>query len=86
MRAIDEMRPEDVTSQNVEDLQPKSDRDYMMIMWLTQRTMLKHLEDLNGWRQDFNSRLSGLEGAFRVAGLLTAGGLLMLALRVIFGG
>lgn len=86
MNGIDDLKPEDVTSEGLAELHPQTDREHLMVMWLTQQRIVKHLEDLNGWRKEASPRLSYLEGAFSVAGVLVAGGLIMLALKVVFGG
>lgn len=84
--AIQELKPDEVTSEELADLRPRTQKDYLMIMWPTQQKILKHLEDLNGWRQDFEGRVSWLEGAFKVTGAITGGALALLALKTIFGG
>lgn len=63
-------------SEEIEGLEPKTNRDYLVLMWDSQKTILKRLEDLNGWRENTEDRvdrieerqsvLAGIQAAFTV--------------------
>jgi hypothetical protein len=74
------------TSEDLDNLQPQTEREYLMIMFPTQRRILQHLEKLNGFKTSAEGRLSRLEASFTVGGLIVISALLGLALKVIFGG
>jgi len=83
------LKQEDVTietSEDLIDLEPKTTREYLMIMYPMQARMLEHLEEINGFKEDALGRFNRLEGSFAVAGVIVAGALLGLALKVVFGG
>ena len=83
------LKQEDIhikTSEDLADLNPKTERDYLMIMYPTQKRMLEHLEVLNGFKQTASERIGRLEASFKVGGMIVIVALLGLALKVVFGG
>lgn len=81
MTEIHEIKPHEVTSDAIADLEPKTNREHLMILWLTQQRILGHLEDLNDVKQD----LSNLKGQFKVAVGVIGAGVIGLAIKEIFG-
>ena len=74
------------TSEDLADLNPKTTREYLMIMYPMQARMLKHLEEINGFKVNANERIGRLEAKFTVGGMIVIVALLGLALKVVFGG
>ena len=72
--------------QDLADLDPKTTREYLMVMWPAQKLALKKLEELNGFKKECESRFTKLETSFTVGGLIVITAILGLALKVIFGG
>jgi len=52
---------EEITSQDLSDLQPSTVREYLMVMWPTQKKILEHLEEFNGFKEETVSRMGRLE-------------------------
>lgn len=75
---------EELTSDDLLDLRPKTIREHLMIMFPTQQKMLKHLEEINSFREGIDNRVGRLETAFKVGGAIIITSLLGLALKVIF--
>jgi len=72
--------------QDLADLDPKTTREYLMVMWPAQKLVLKKLDELNGFKEKCESRFDKLETSFTVGGLIVITAILGLALKVVFGG
>jgi len=72
--------------QDLADLDPKTTREYLMVMWPAQKLALKKLEELNGFKDDCEKRFAKLETSFTVGGMIVIVAVLGLTLKVIFGG
>jgi len=74
-----------ISSDDLGDLEPKTEREYLMIMWPTQKAILKHLEDVNEFRRNITGRVGFLEAAWKVGGAIILTALVGLAAKMIFG-
>lgn len=50
-----------MNSEELEGLEPKTNRDYLVLMWDTQKTILGHLEEFNTWKDETEGRVTKLE-------------------------
>ena len=71
--------------QDLADLDPKSTREYLMVMWPAQKLTLKKLEELNGFKKECEKRFTKLETSFTVGGMIVITAILGIAVKVIFG-
>uniref|UniRef100_A0A6M3LXY3 Uncharacterized protein n=1 Tax=viral metagenome TaxID=1070528 RepID=A0A6M3LXY3_9ZZZZ len=71
--------------QDLADLDPKTTREYLMVMWPAQKLALKKLEDLNGFKKECESRFTKLETSFAVGGMIVLTAIVGLAIKLIFG-
>ena len=71
--------------QDLADLDPKTTREYLMVMWPAQKLALKKLEDLNGFKKECDKRFTKLETSFTVGGMIVITAILGIAVKVIFG-
>ena len=71
--------------QDLADLDPKTTREYLMVMWPAQKLALKKLEDLNGFKDICEKRFTKLETSFTVGGLIVITSILGIAVKLIFG-
>lgn len=74
-----------IRSNDLSDLHPKTEREYLMIMWPTQKAILKHLEGINSFKQSIAGRVGALEATWKVGGAIILISLLALAVKAIFG-
>ncbi len=72
---------EDITSEDIADLTPKTKRDYLLVMWPTQKKILEHLEKLNGFQLKANERIGRLETERKVVYGLVFFGIVTLAIK-----
>ena len=71
--------------QDLANLDPKTTREYLMVMWPAQKLALKKLEDLNGFKDKCETRFTKLETSFKVGGMIVITAILGIAVKVIFG-
>ena len=71
--------------QDLADLDPKTTREYLMVMWPAQKLALKKLEDLNGFKDECEKRFTKLETSFTVGGVIVITAILGIAVKLIFG-
>jgi len=76
---------EEITLQDVSDLRPKTTREYLMLIWPTQKKILEHLEELNGFKEETLGRMGRLETERKVMYGLMGAALFGLAFKTIFG-
>lgn len=74
-----------IRSDDLDDLTPKTTREFLMIMWPTQKSILKHLERLNDFKMNVSGRVRFLEAAWKVGGAIILVSLFGLALSRILG-
>lgn len=74
-----------ISSTDLEDLTPKTTREYLMIMFPTQKAILEHLEKINAFKLNISGRVRFLEAAWKVGGAIIVVSLLGLVLSKIFG-
>jgi len=74
-----------IHSKDLSDLTPKTEREYLMIMWPAQKAILKHLEDINDFKANITGRVRALEVTWKVGGAIIVISLLGLAAKAIFG-
>lgn len=74
-----------IKSNDLTDLDPKTEREYLMIMWPTQKAILKHLEGINAFKANISGRVRSLETTWKVGGAIILITLLGLAVNAIFG-
>lgn len=74
-----------IKSNDLSDLHPKTEREYLMIMWPTQKAILKHLESINSFKTNISGRVGALETTWKVGGAIILLSLLALAVKAIFG-
>lgn len=73
------------SSDDMIELRPQTKREYLMIMFEAQKTMLKRQEEFNGFRRECEARLGRLEGSVGGVILALVMALAGLALKVLFG-
>lgn len=84
LERLDELGDE-ITSNNLGDLHPKTTREYLMIMFPTQKAMLKHMEEINEFGLLISGRVRALEVTWKVGGAVILVTLVGLAAKMIFG-
>lgn len=85
LEKLDEIGDE-ITANDLGDLNPKTTREYLMIMFPTQRAILKHMEEINEFGRIISERVGRLEATWKVGGAIILITLAGLAAKVIFGG
>lgn len=80
LKALGNMIPSD----DLEDLDPKTTREYLMVIWPTQKTILKRLEAIDDFKLNISGRIRFLEATWRVGGAIILVSLLGLAAKMIF--
>jgi len=50
-----------LNSEELKGLEPQTNRDFLVLMWDTQKTILGHCEDFNEWKDQTEGRVTRLE-------------------------
>lgn len=74
-----------IKSDDLSDLQPRTTREYLMIMYPTQKAILKHMEEINEFGKIISGRVRALEVTWKVGGAIILVTLVGLAAKLIFG-
>lgn len=74
-----------IHSKDLSDLTPKTEREYLMIMYPAQKAILKHLEEINKFGKEISGRVRALEVTWKVGGAIILVSLVGLAAKMIFG-
>jgi len=74
-----------IHSKDLSDLTPKTEREYLMIMYPAQKAILKHLEEINEFGKIISGRVGTLEATWKVGGAIILISLAAMAAKMIFG-
>ena len=75
----------DITSEDIADLSPKTTREYLMVLWPTQKRILEHLEEMNGFKEEAIDRIGRLETERKVVYSLVFFSIVSLAIKILLG-
>ena len=71
--------------QDLADLDPKTTREYLMVLWPAQKLILKNQETFIEFQRQCEHRFTKLENSFTVGGMIIMTAIVGLAVKLIFG-